>query len=286
MEQEIYGDLYFAVNFTMDTLALYLTAKLLHLPARLWRLALGGLLGALYSLLSLILPDGNLLSAATALLVPFPICIVAYGWQNIRSLGRQLAAFWVISLLLGGAMTAVCYAVGIWGDKQVSVGGEVQPLMGDLPFWGLILIALLAGAVISCLLKRRKPTAQAVDITIEDRSTVSLQALVDSGNLLTEPISGLPVIVVDRAQASSFLPDELRFLASENSREREHQPFPTGSTPRLRLIPCSTASGERILYGFIPRRILVAGQPKEACIAIGQLSPNAEYTAIVPMNLL
>lgn len=281
MEQAIYGDLYFAVNFTMDSLALYLTARLLHLPARLWRLAVAGALGALYSVASLVLPDGNLFSAATALLMPCLICLAAFGWRDTPSLLRQLAAFWVISFLLGGMMTAVCYAVGIWGSRQVSVGGKVQPLMGDLPFWGLLLSALIAGAVVTLLLKRRRPPAQKVVLTVEEEeASAELSALVDSGNLLTEPISGLPVIVVDRAKASAILPNELAFLASPNRQT------PRGTSLRLRLIPCATASGESMLYGFIPKRILVAGQPKAACIAIGELPPNVDFSAIIPANLL
>ncbi len=280
MEQAIYGDLYFAVNFTMDTLALYLTAKLLHLPTRLWRLAVAGALGALYSVASLVLPDGNPFSAATALLMPCLICLAAFGWQEAPSLLRQLTAFWVISFLLGGMMTAVCYAVGIWGSRQVSVGGKVQPLMGDLPFWRLLLAALIVGAVVTLLLKRRRPPAQIVTLTVEEGASAELPALVDSGNLLTEPISGLPVIVVDRAKASAILPSELDFLASPNRQT------PRSTSLRLRLIPCTTASGESMLYGFIPKRILVAGQPKAACIAIGDLPPNVDFSAIIPANLL
>ncbi len=316
MEQAIYGDLYFAVNFTMDTLALFLTAKMLRQPVRPLRLAAAGALGAVYSVGALLLPDGNPLAFISALLMPCLICLAALGWQNARAFLKGLAAFWTISLLLGGIMTAVCYGVGVWGKKQVSVGGKVQPLLGDLPFWGILLFALLAGALISWALKRRKPTVQTVDICIEEQTSICLKALVDSGNLLTEPLSGLPVIVVDRESAAAFLPAELSWLAAPNgpsdkkfasaSAERtdvkkavgwtdpantactDKPPNGAGcSTVRLRLIPCTTASGEGILYGFVPRRVLVAGRPKNACVAIGRADvSHTGYAAIIPSNLL
>lgn len=286
MEQAIYGDLYFAVNFTMDALALYLTAKLMHLPLSKWRLAAGGAVGALYSLLSLTLPDGNLLALLTALLLPALLCLITYGWQSTSAFLRQFIAFWVISFLLGGIMTAVCYAVASQSEKQVSVGGKTQPLMGDLPFWGILLIALLAGGLVSLILKKRKPTAELIDLTIEDRSSVTLRALVDSGNLLTEPLSGLPVIVIDRASAAKILPPELAFIASPT----QNKPLGAGrltATPRLRLIPCKTASGEAMLYGFLPSRILVAGQPRKACVAVSdRLAADSSYAAILPAILL
>lgn len=293
MEQAIYGDLYFAVNFTMDALALYLTAKLLHLPLSKWRMAAGGAVGALYSLLSLTLPDSNLLALLTTLFLPALLCLIAYGWQSASAFLRQFVSFWVISFLLGGIMTAVCYAVASHSEKQVSVGGKTQPLMGDIPFWGVLLIALLTGGVVSLILKKRKPAAERIDITIEDESSITLRALVDSGNLLTEPLSGLPVIVVDSTSASKLLPPELAFLASPTSHAL-HRASPT-ATPRLRLIPCKTASGESMLYGFLPKRILVAGQPRKACVAVSRLgcgaddnrlSADSSYAAILPAILL
>lgn len=281
MEQAIYGDLYFAVNFTMDALALYLTAKLLHLHAPKWRIAVGGALGALYSVASLFLPDGNPLATLTALIMPIPICLTAFGWQNGRALIHRIGVFWIISLLLGGMMTAVCYAVGVWGSKQISVGGKVEPLMGDLPFWGFLLAALLIAAAISLLGRFRKSNVERVAITVEESGRrAELSALVDSGNLLTEPLSGLPVIVVDPTRAGAFLPPELLPLTALNRQGS------IPSTARLRLIPCTTASGQSILYGYLPERILVGGQPRKACIALGSLAPDADYTAIVPAILL
>lgn len=283
MEQAIYGDLYFAVNFTMDTLALHLTAKLLHLYAHKWRLFASGALGALYSVGSLFLPDGNWSAALAAVMIPILLCLAAFGWQNGAALIRQLAAFWIISFLLGGMMTAVCYGVGVWGDRQISVGGKVEPLMGELPFWGFLLAALLIAAIVSFLGRFRRPSAERVSITVEEGGVqTELNALVDSGNLLTEPLSGLPVIVVDQKRASACIPSELLAFAYA----APDRPSPSTPSARLRLIPCTTASGESILYGYLPEQVRVDGQPRKACIAIGSIAPDADYTAIVPAILL
>lgn len=283
MEQSIYGDLYFAVNLTMDTLALHLTAKLLHLRVFKWRLILAGAIGAFYSVLSLMLPDDNFFSVLTALLIPTLLCLIAFGWQTISALLRQIGTFWIISFLIGGMMTAVCYGVGIWGSRQISIGGRTEPLMGDLPFWGFLLAALLIAAAISLLVRFRRPTVERVNVTVQEGDIhAELNALVDSGNLLTEPLSGLPVIVIDQKQASACIPSELlAFISAAPDRQSNFTP-----TARFRLIPCITASGESILYGYLPAKVWIAGQPRKACIAIGSIAPDADYTAIVPAILL
>lgn len=285
MEQVIYGDVYLIVNFTMDYLALYLTAKAVKHPPTPLRLAIGASLGAIYSLAALFLPDENPLSLFTAFAIPILLILAALGWQgSIRAMLTPLAAFWVISFLLGGAATAVSYLVGKWANREALIGGQVEQLPGDLPYWSVLLVALLAGAVVSFLLRGRKKLPSTVTLTIgEDGATVAtLTGLVDSGNLLTEPISGRAVILVDRKSAD-FLPPELAFL-------------PTGApptlTPRLRLIPYSTPSGEGILYGYLPKRVTVNGKERSACVAIADLpqgdsqNGKGKTEAIVPASLL
>ncbi|MBQ7355390.1 MAG: sigma-E processing peptidase SpoIIGA [Clostridia bacterium] len=279
MEQVVYGDVYLAINFTMDWLALYLTAKAVKQPVRPLRISLAAALGAIYALASLFLPDGNALSTFTALAFPFLLILVAFSRQGgRRELFRTLAAFWAISFLLGGAATAVSYLVARWAEKEAVIGGQVETLPADLPFWGLILLALTVGAVVSLLLRGRKklPSTVTVEVGEDANSLVALDGLVDSGNLLTEPLSGHSVILVDRS-AATFLPAELAFLRDGST---------PALTPRLRLIPYSTAAGEVILYGYLPRIVQINGKPRAACVAVAPL-PEGERRAdaIVPTSL-
>lgn len=279
MKQVVYGDVYLAINFTMDFLALYLTAKAAKLPARPIRLSIAALLGALYALASLFLPDGNLLSIFTALAFPFLLILIAFGRMERRETVRTLAIFWAISFLLGGAATAVSYLVARWAKREAVIGGQVEILPADLPFWGVLFLGLVFAAAVSLLLRLRKKLPQTVTVEIGESETdlVSLIGLVDSGNLLTEPLSGSSVILVDRA-AATFLPSELTFLRDGGT---------PNLTPRLRLIPYSTAAGEGILYGYLPRILRVNGKLRAACIAVAPLPDGERHTdAILPAALL
>jgi stage II sporulation protein GA (sporulation sigma-E factor processing peptidase) len=99
MEQVVYADVYLAINFTMDYLALYLTARGLKLPTRPLRLGIAAAFGAGYALAALLLPDGNPLSTFTSLAIPFLLVLIAFGFGRWREILRTLAAFWAISFL-------------------------------------------------------------------------------------------------------------------------------------------------------------------------------------------
>ncbi len=279
----MYGDVYWAINFTMDWLALWLTAKAMGQRPRPGRISMGAGLGAIYATAALLLPDGNLLSLITGLAVPLVLVALSLELPHrggmARTLGKGVAIFYLISFLLGGAATAVSYFVAKWAKRELVMGGQVSALPADLPYWGLLLIALTVGAAISLLLRRRGklPHIATVEIGEQEDALTSLIGLIDSGNLLTEPLSGSGVILV-RREAAAFLPAELAFLREGGT--------PTLS-PRLRLIPYSTPAGEGILYGYLPRHLRVNGRPRAACVAIAPLPPGGEPAdAILPASLI
>jgi stage II sporulation protein GA (sporulation sigma-E factor processing peptidase) len=279
MEQVVYADVYLAINFTMDYLALYLTARGLKLPTRPLRLGIAAAFGAGYALAALLLPDGNPLSTFTSLAIPFLLVLIAFGFGRWREILRTLAAFWAISFLLGGAATAVSYLVARWAEKEAVIGGQVETLPADLPFWGILLLGLVVGAIVSFLLRLRSKLPRTVTVEIGEGvdSLASLVGLVDSGNLLAEPLSGYPVILVDR-KAADFLPSELAFLQNGGT---------PSLTPRLRLIPYSTPSGEGMLYGYPPRLVRVGGKTRTACVAVAPLPDGERQTdVIVPASLI
>ena len=280
MEQVIYGDIYLIVNFTMDYLALFLTAKAIKHPHRPLRTSVAAALGALYSLLSLFLPDHTPLSFFTTAALPFLMILITFNPQASRmELLRATATFWVISFLLGGTATAVSYWVGNWAKREALIGGQVEALPGELPYWSILLIALIAGAILTGLFRghRKIPSTAILEAGEEENALVRLSGMIDSGNLLTEPLSGAAVILVDRS-AAAFLPPELAFLATRE---------PPTLTPRLRLIPYSTPSGEGLLYGYLPRVVKINGKPRNACIAIADLPSGEEKDRVIlPASIL
>ena len=77
MQQIVYGDLFFLINFSMDFLCLFLVAKLLSRPLSTLRLSLASALGGVYSVGALFLPEG-LLGIILDLVCCIGICLIAF----------------------------------------------------------------------------------------------------------------------------------------------------------------------------------------------------------------
>ena len=110
-----------------------------------------------------------------------------------------------------------------------------------------------------------------------DGNAVILPAMLDSGNLLRDPLTGLPVLVVPRKAARLLFPGvyDLGDLAS----------LPLG----FRLLNVRTAAGSALLPLFRPDecRLYLNGHPSEARLLVAVAGP--EYggaQALVPMAAL
>ena len=55
MDREVYADLYFLVNASMDLLCMMITAAVLHRRAVRWRALLGAAIGGVYAVAALVI---------------------------------------------------------------------------------------------------------------------------------------------------------------------------------------------------------------------------------------
>ena len=124
--------------------------------------------------------------------------------------------------------------------------------------WLFALLALVSG-----LLTRKGGEAfrranKARSVTVEAvlfGKSVTFRALVDTGNLLVEPISGRPVIPVDPKVLRGVLPPELLSGTADPAKLQNPD-----LARRLRLIPASGATGEKLLIAIVPERLFLSDQ--------------------------
>lgn len=287
MVQEVYADLYVLINFGMDMICLTITATLLHCPVKRWRLFLASLLGGLYALFSLLWgvggASGILLDCLTAAL----LCTVAFGEKrtSLWRLLRVTGVYFLTSVLLGGAMTALYSLLNRLELPFDRVEGD------GISVWTLALLTTVAGCF---TLKSgrwfgiaRKTKTVTVRATLFGKE-VTLCALVDSGNLLQDPVTGKGVIVADREKLKDVLPPALATatggwahsaaLLSDQHLARQ-----------IRLIPTHTATGSSILPAVIPTSLTVTcgkeTYPAEYLIAISSLGKGQEdFDAIISLH--
>ena len=277
----IYADIYFLVNFSMDALALFVCAKIRKLPLKILRLTFAAAVGSAYAVARLFM-NGSILPLVLSVLVPFLICYISFEYGRLSAFLLNVVSFWLISWLLGGALTAVYYLTDkILASQKIYINGRAETLYSDIPF-SFILICALSCAFLTLIWNRiAEKKLQKTNATVQiDDGDISIieSALCDSGDLLTEPLSGTPVIIISPVLMEKIIPGGVDSLIKSGA----------AYAKKLRVIPYSTVSESGILYGYIPDRVLVNGAEKRACLcsAAKLCEKFGEHRIIIPTSLL
>lgn len=297
----VWGEVLFAIDFSIDFCALYFARRLLGRTVSGRRTVFGAALCAAVGV--------ALVSAGFPALWEMLLCIltaaIAYRMTEPEHLmpGQLLNGvllFVFLEAAAGGLMTAVFSMLNRWfsgAGITLSDNGTRRMLfwlsVGGLCILFSVIFRILGGR--DC--KIRECT---VGIRFGDRH-IRYPCIGDTGNLLREPISGLPVLVMPQTSLT-----ELGISADALS---------AGQIPHSRLVSAKTISGENTLYWAIhPPEIRVymtdsvhlkdVGHPEDVVqsedavlkspeVSSGKridgyviFSPNTDGKGILPVSLL
>lgn len=200
----VYIDLLFLLNFTANYLLLLAAGRMCGRVLRRWLLALSAALGAGYAC-ALFFPGFTWLASplcrvAAGVLMP----VIAFGAQN--ALLRTTLCFFGASAALGGLV----WAAELLGGHSLYLERGVLYSYLDLRL--LLLLLALCYGLLSFLSDRafRHRAAELVPLTIRlGDAAVTLTALLDTGNTLTDPVDNSPVVVAEGSCCGALLPMEL-----------------------------------------------------------------------------
>ena len=268
----IYVDTLFLLNAVIDYLLLLSAARLAGEPLRRLRFALAAALGGGYAV-ALFVPGLGFLSnplcrLASALLM----LLTAYGGS--RRLLRQGLLFLLLTCALGGGVVAI----GLLGQGGLTLGGGV--FYSALDIKTVLLSAAVCYGVLTLVFRRLAAHSALAGELVSVRLTllgrqVELTALVDTGNTLTDPASGRPVMVAEGESLAGLFPREHR-PGPEDLRD------PAGGMARLgtgewqgrfRLLPYRSVGTDRGLLLAV-RLDGAAMEGREQGPVLVALSPN------------
>ncbi len=287
MRQEVYADLLFLINFSMDFLCLYLTARFLRrriLPARI---TFAAIIGGVYSVVALFFEIGIILSLLADAAVCVLMCALTFhrrGRKKMQFL-KETAVYCLVSTALGGIMTALFNLLNRF-DLPLQSGGD------SISSWLFFLLALISGfaAIKSGGILKRMASRKLLTLKIVfDQKSVTLTGLTDTGNIIRDPASGKPVIITDIKATLPILPEPVS-RAVLSGRVDAISDIPAKYSTRIRIIPSVTVSGSSLMLGIIPDSITLAGEKGETDVSAlfaPMLIPNLPdgCGAIVPGEL-
>lgn len=281
----VYADIVFIENLIINYVILYVTTLLKKIKVSYFRILLSAMCGSVYAVLSIIVSD-NIISKVILSIV---MILIIYPTKDIRKILETLAIFYLVSITTGGASIAIAYLVN--GYKLNTVNGAT---IVDFPILfssiglilGIILIKFTINNVKSKITK--KNIFYDIEVLIGNKRT-KIKALLDTGNMLKDPISQKPVIVATKRSLKNVIPQEIledikNILGGD--RLGDIKPFEN----RIKVIPFKSLGNEHgMLIGIKSNKIIVDNNEiKDVIIGIyeKEFSRRKRYDALIGIDLL
>lgn len=287
-----YLDLDMLINGSADALLLILCGRLLQRPVLVKRIVAGVLAGEIPVLLAF-KPQWPWFELSKYL-IPLLMVGMAYPWQGVKPYLKTLVVFWILSAGLGG------FVYALWGLSQYQGLGSSSSFRLNLSnVWVLPLSAGLwwGGHKAWQRWQRRvallSPALCEVEIDFgKEGESVRVAALVDTGNDLCDPLSGIPVILLEEEAAVGATPDSWQEIFELPWRQAD-DPWPLlwQKNPHWMenfvFIPYQSIGSRSWLLGVRPRSVEIIKEggrnQVRATIALvpQNLSPEGEYRALL-----
>ena len=279
----IYVDTLFLLNAAVDYLLLLASARLAGEPLARLRFLLGAALGGLYAV-AIFLPGLSFLARPPCRLAAAVLMVLAAFWKSRRLL-RQVVIFFALSCAFGGGVLAI----GLLGGRGLTLSNGVLYSGMDLKIV-LLSAAGCYGALTLLFQRTGRHTAASgelrpVRLTLGERQ-VSLIALVDTGNTLTDPATGRPVLVAEADCVEELLPPGIRPSPADlrdpaGTLERLEDPW----RRRFRLLPYRSVGVDRGLLLAVRVDQVQVGEeergPMLAALSPTPVSDGGGYRALL-----
>lgn len=289
----IYLDIVLIENLCMNYIILYATGIIYKTKTKMLRLLFSSAIGAVYAVLAYM----QVLEIYSNLLLKFLLSVgmvyLAYSPKTLKILGKQLLLFYITSSVFGGVAFALLYFV-----KPQDIFMKNGLYIGTYPIKIVALGAIVSYIVIKFALKlikgklTRKELFCQILIRLGEEKII-VTAMLDTGNLLKEPITKTPVIIVEKQSLATILPKEilenLDFIL-DGTNKTELGEYAT----RFRVIPFSSLGKQNgMLLGMKMDEVEIIteeGNTTVSNVIIGisneSLTKNGLYTALVGLEIL
>jgi stage II sporulation protein GA (sporulation sigma-E factor processing peptidase) len=206
LDQPLLGGL---ISWFEDALLLWMAAQISGLKVKRWRFLLGGAIGGMFQfLVSLYIVSGGLIypwvwtPVVYILIVPLLMVGITLVPIHLKSFFRVIIYVYLLSFLLAGFHTGLDimnqrffhWPISLWWRFLIHCG--LILIIGELG-WGVV---------------HRKFWDQICLYPVQIRwgeRIVKINALLDTGNRLLDPITKVPVMIVELKQIKDLLPAEL-----------------------------------------------------------------------------
>lgn len=288
----VYVDIIFLENLLMNSIILFATAIILKAPIKIVRTIISSTIGSIYAII--IYVSNMQIYSNLFLKVALSAVMVYVAYKPLKSkvFFKSLMIFYLTSFTFGGVTFALIYFVrpqDILFENGVLIGISPIKIIITGGIFGFIIITISFKNIKGKLTKKD----MLCDITIlQDNKSLKTKAIIDTGNLLTDPITKLPVIIVEKDKLVGIFPKDIientmSFINGNDVKQEEY-------LCKMRIIPFKSLGRENgLLLGIKVDGVIINYQNndnfiKDIIVGIYErkLSTNNSYSALIGLNIL
>ncbi len=213
---------------------------------------IGAILGMIYSLLYIVPNQELLFIFPIKVLVILVISMITFNYKNLKEYLRILIVFYFVNIFIAGSSFFIIYFTGIT-HMTISF---------------IILISYLSGTILKYLYNDLKElkyiNSMKKDIKIQiNKSEIELKALLDTGNLLKDPITKSEVVIINVNKLYEILPKEFQKLDFRDINIAIIDDFidkvDQDISNRIRIIPVRQINDQKLVIGIKSDYIQIDG---------------------------
>lgn len=294
----IYLDVVLIENLCMNYIILFATGYILKIKVNHIKLILSAILGGVYSIVAYMQILEIYSNTIFKVILSIAMVYLAYNPKTIKQLTKELVFFYLTSFVFGGCAFALLYFI-----KPQEIFMQNGVYVGTYPI-KIALLGAIVGFTITVIafqfVKRKlskKDMHCELSIYFADKSTQTI-ALIDTGNLLKDPITSMPVIIVEKEVLRNILPDNIlnnlnKIIGGDVPKEI-YEDESLKYITKFRVIPFSSIGKENgLLLGFKTNKIIIEQEEikKEIeNVIVGiydkKLSKKDYYFALIGLDIL
>lgn len=288
----IYLDIVFFENFILNYIIILSTAIISKSKIRMINIMLSSMIGGIFSILNYMMNIDILGNMVFKIIISILMMLTAFKEYKIKKLIKQLLFFYLVSFTFGGIAFMLLFFI-----KPQNIIMKSNHLVGTYPLKITILAGIIGFVVIFLIERiikdRLNKKSMICDLEIfYNGKTKKIKTMIDTGNLLKEPISKNDVIIVEKESLKGIISKDIlenithilkgNWIQSENI-----------YSYKIKLIPFSSLGNDNgLLIGFKPDYIKIYSDDEiarnDVLIGIydGKLSKTNQYTSLIGLDIL
>lgn len=288
----LYVDIIFLENIFMNSIILLATGVILKTQIKIWRNIISSVIGSIYAIIIYVSNIEIYSNVFLKLLLSVAIVYIAFKPPNFKSFIKHIGIFYLTSFTFGGVAFALLYFVS---PQDILFQDGV--FIGTYPIKMILTGGILGFIIITASFKNIKGRLSHKDMfcnlsVFSNGKILNITAIIDTGNFLRDPITRMPVVVIEREKLSDVFPNSILDNVTNiiDGKDIELGEY----SSKIRVIPFKSLGKENgLLLGIKVDGVEVEYQDvehryKDVIVGIynGVLSRTGRYSGLVGVDII